>query len=170
MAINLWGVSPLYDFECLKEGSIPIVTPIDKQVLDEGNCVRATERGEEACEWVDKLTTRPLGHWVLRRHRRQPHSRQSCEATNRNVIEGRWGVASGPTITKPSSKTPIGKSRACAVKVNRLIPGRLEPKSGSRLDAESRSHAAKAKRRFQLAAEAVVLTRHTPLATGRAEL
>ena len=37
MAINLWGVSPLDEFEGLKVGSIPTVTPIDK-VLEEGNC------------------------------------------------------------------------------------------------------------------------------------
>ena len=30
--------------------------PID-QVLGEGNCVRVTERGKEACECVDKLTS-----------------------------------------------------------------------------------------------------------------
>ena len=49
MAINLWGVSPLYEFEGLKVGSIPTVTPIDK-VLEEGNCGEVTNRGEEACE------------------------------------------------------------------------------------------------------------------------
>ena len=37
MAINLWGASPLYENESLKEGSVPTVTPIDK-LLDEGNC------------------------------------------------------------------------------------------------------------------------------------
>jgi hypothetical protein len=47
MPINLWGVSPLYENESLKERSIPTVLPID-QVLDEGNCVRATKRGKEA--------------------------------------------------------------------------------------------------------------------------
>ena len=107
MPINLWGVSPLYENESLKEGSIPTVTLIDK-VLDEGNCVRATNRGKEAgC--------------------------QSCEVTDRNLIPGRYGQASGPTITKPFSFNRIGKSRACAAKVNRLIQGRLESKSGSRL-------------------------------------
>jgi len=150
--------SPLYDFECLKVGSIPTVTPIDKQVLDDGNCGRAIDRGEEACECCN-VTTNGC----------QAHSRQSCEATNRNVIQGRWVVASEPTITKPSSKTPIGKSRACAVKVNRLIAGRLHPMSGSRLYAQSRSRLVQAKRRLQLAAEAVLPIRHTPLAMGRAE-
>jgi hypothetical protein len=37
MGVNLWGESPLYENEDLKEGSIPIVTPIE-QVRDEGNC------------------------------------------------------------------------------------------------------------------------------------
>ena len=157
MAINLWGVSPLYEFECLKVGSIPTVTPIDKQVLEEGNCGEVTIRGKEACECVTRKC-------------RQSHSLQSCEVTDRNVIQGRCGEASVPTITKPFSNSRIGKSRACAVKVSRLIPGRLELVSGSRLYAESRSRTVKAKRRFQLAAEAVVLAGQIPLTAGRAEL
>ena len=142
-----------------KEGRIPTVTPIE-QVRDEGNCGEVTNRGEEACECAGKLT----------KNRRQPHSRQSCEVTDRNSIQGRCGPVSEPTITKPSSFIRIGKSRACAAKVNRLIQGELESKSGSRLDAESRSRAVKATRRFQQSAEAVVRSRHTPLANGRAEL
>jgi hypothetical protein len=63
-----------------------------------------------------------------------------------------------------------GKCGACAGKVFVLIWGELEPGSGSRLYAESRSRAAKATRRFQQSAEAVVRARHTPLADGRAEL
>ena len=156
MAINLWGVSPLYEFEGLKVGSIPTVTPIDK-VLEEGNCGEVTNRGEEACECL----VRKCHHL---------HSLQSCEVTNRNVIQGRCGQASGPIITKPFSNSHIGKSRACAVKVNRLILGRLEPKSGSRLYAQSRSLIVKTIGRFQLAAEAVVLAGHNPLTAGRAEL
>ncbi len=97
MAINLWGVSPLYEFDSLKVSSIPTVAPIDKQVLDEGNCV--FEGGEEACECAVKLTE----------NRRQPHSRQSCEVANRNVRQGRWGEASEPIITKPFSNSRIGK-------------------------------------------------------------
>lgn len=90
MAINLWGVvffwkiSPLYDFECLKVGSVPTVTPIDKQVLDEGNCVRVIDRGEEACGCAVKLTPRTCGQWASLRIRRQPHPRQNYEVTNRN--------------------------------------------------------------------------------------
>jgi len=119
------------------------VTPIVK-VLDEGNCVRATDRGKEAgC--------------------------QNCEVTDRNLIQGRFGQASEPTITKPFSFIWIGKSSACAVKVNRPIQGGLESRSGSRLYAESRSLVAKATWRLQQSAEAILLTRHNPVATGRAE-
>ena len=88
MAINLWGVSPLYEFEGLKVGSIPTVTPIDK-VLEEGNCGEVTNRGEEACECL----VRKCHHL---------HSLQSCEATNRNVIQGQrleWDTE----INKPAS-------------------------------------------------------------------
>jgi hypothetical protein len=124
MAINLWGVSPLYENESLKEGSIPTVTPIGK-ILDEGNCGRVIDRGKEACECAVKLTTGLHGVMSGQPHRRQPHSRQSCEATDRNLIQGRWGEVSEPTITKPFSFVRIGKSRACAVKVMRLIQGDL---------------------------------------------
>ena len=149
----------MYENEGLKEGSIPTVTPIDK-VLDEGNCGEVTDRGKEACECVVK----PANNM-----RRRPHSHQSCEVTNRNSIQGRWGSVSGPTITKPSSFVRIGKSRACAAKVSRLIQGELESKTGSRLQAESRSRVVKATRRFQQSAEAILRIRHTPLAIGRAE-
>jgi len=37
MAYDLWGSSPLYENENLKEDRIPPVTPID-QVRGEGNC------------------------------------------------------------------------------------------------------------------------------------
>jgi len=159
MAINLWGESPLYENESLKEGSIPTVIPIDK-VLDEGNCGRAIDRGKEACECAGKLTE----------NRRQPHSRQSCEVTNRNPIQGRYEQASEPIITKPFSFTRISKLGACAVKANRLIPGELGSESGSRLDAESRWSAAQANDRSQQSAEVIVLVRHTPLSPGRTEL
>ena len=99
MAYDLWGVSPLYENEDLKVGRIPTVTPIE-QVRDEGNCGEVTNRGEEACECVGKLT----------KNRRQPHSRQSCKVTNRNLIQGRCGQVSEPNITKPSSFIRIGKS------------------------------------------------------------
>jgi hypothetical protein len=74
--VNLWGASPLDENGCLKEGSIPNVTPIDK-VLGEGNCGRVTDRGEEA-------------------------GAQSCEATYRNAIEAeRDPEVSCPWTAKP---------------------------------------------------------------------
>jgi hypothetical protein len=120
------------------------VTPIVK-VLETCNCVRATDRGKEATS-------------------------QNCEVTDRNLIQGRYGQASGPTITKPFSFIRIGKSSACAVKVNRPIQGGLESRSGSRLHAESRSHAVEAAWRLQQSAEAIVRIRHIPVAVERAEL
>jgi hypothetical protein len=74
MACELWGESPLDENEDPEEGSIPAVTPIDK-VLDEGNCGEVTNRGKEACECAGKPTE----------NRRRPHSRQCCEATDRNL-------------------------------------------------------------------------------------
>ena len=90
MAYDLWGESPLYENEDLKLGRIPTVTAID-QVLDEGNCGEVTNRGEEACECAVKLTVKC---------RRQSHSRQTCEVTDRNSIQGRCGQVSEPNITK----------------------------------------------------------------------
>jgi len=161
MAINLWGAafspkaSPLYDFESRKESSIPPVNLIDK-ILDEGNCVRVTDRGEEASKRSIGLAT---GSDI----------RQSCEVTYRNPIQGRCEEASGPTITKPFSKLRIGKLGACAAKVNRLILGELQPESGSRLYAESRNGVTQVIPWLQQSAEVVVRTCYTPLTAGRTE-
>jgi len=43
MAFHLWGASPLYENEGLKESSIPTVTLIDK-VLGEGSTARSYHR------------------------------------------------------------------------------------------------------------------------------
>ena len=53
------------------------------------------------------------------------HSHQSCEATNRNLIQGRYVQVSQPTLRETISFGRIGKSRACAAKVSRFIQGRL---------------------------------------------
>jgi len=142
----------------LKESRIPTVSSQDK-IPDEGNCVRVTDRGKEACECVGKLT----------KNRRQSHSRQNCEATNRNPIQGRFGQASEPTITKPFSFIRIGKLGACAVKVNHLILGELMSRSGSRLDAESRRPGTQVPDRHQQSAGVMVLIRCIPATAGRTE-
>ena len=103
-------------------------------------------------------------HFVFRR---RPHLHQTCEATDRNVIHGRFGQASEPNITKPFPVDRPGKWRACAGKVCVLIRGELESGSGSRLYAESRSRGVRASWRFQQSAEAIVRTRHTPLAARK---
>ena len=125
----------------------------------EGNCGEVTNRGEEACECAGKLT----------KNRRQPHSRQSCEVTDRNSIQGRCGQVSEPNLTKPSSFIRIGKSRACAAKAIRLIQGdpshvsarptcrQAEPSSVNGVGVRGKS------------AEAVLLHRRIPTTTGRAE-
>ena len=125
-----------------------MMAPIVK-VLGEGNCGRVTDRGKEACECVRKC--RPV---VAVRS----HSHQSCEATNRNVIQGRSGQASGPNITKPFPDAPSGKWRACAAKHHVLIRGDLELGPESRLYAESQGHSVQTVRQFQKSAEAILLT------------
>jgi hypothetical protein len=158
MAYDLWGVSPLYENEDLKVGRIPTVTPID-QVPDEGNCGEVTNRGEEACECVGKLTE----------NRRQPHSRQSCEVTNRNSIQGRCGQVSEPNITKPSSFICIGKSRACAAKAIRLILGDPSDESARQLYLTGRAIIGNGAGVRRKSAEVIVLSRRNPAATGRTE-
>jgi hypothetical protein len=158
MANDLWGGSPLYENEGLKVGSIPTVTPID-QVRDEGNCGEVTSRGEEACECVGKLT----------KNRRQPHSRQSCEVTNRNPIQGRCGQVSGPSITKPSSFIRIGKSGACAAKAICLIQGDPLDVSVTQACLKAEPSPVNGGGVERKSAEVVVLSRRIPATTGRAE-
>ena len=139
-----------------------MVHPLDSmnQVRDEGNCGEVTNRGEEACECAVKLT---------HQCRRQPHSRQSCEATNRNRIQGRCGQVSGPIITKPSPFIRIGKSGACAAKVTRLIQGdppHVSVRPTCRQAEPSSVNGAGVRRK---SAEVVVLSRRIPAATGRTE-
>lgn len=77
--------------------------------------MQATVCGKEACVCVGKLTEK----------RRQPHARQSCEVTNRNLIEGRTGRASEPKGTDrlPRKRSRIGlRSRCCWTRqVNREL-------------------------------------------------
>jgi len=159
MAFYLWGVSPLYENEGLKEGSIPTVTPMDK-VLGEGN------GGSGDRPWGGSLRMRSLSRHSIRR---RPHSHQSCEATDRNSIQGRCGSVSGPTITKPSSFVRIGKSRVCAAKVERLTQGDLSNVPVSRACPKGGAAVGDCGRVRQKSAEAIVLLRRTPPTTGRAE-
>jgi len=160
MPIYLWGVSPLYENEGLKEGSVPTVTLIDKSTrrwqLREGD--QTWERSLRMCRQADN------------RFRGRPHSRQSCKATNRNLIQGRSVQVSEPIISETVSFGWIGKSSACAAKVNRIIQGRLQLESGSRACPKARGAGRKIQHRSQLAAEVVVLIRRIPATTGRTEL
>jgi hypothetical protein len=57
--------------------------------------------------------------------RRQPHSHQRREVTNRNGLQGRRGQASGHNTTKPFPDNRGGKARACATTDHALIRGGL---------------------------------------------
>ena len=122
-------------------------TPINK-ALGEGNC------GSGDRPWEGSLRMRSSSRHPV--FRRRPHLHQTCEATDRNVIQGRFGQASEPSITKPFPVDHSGKWRACAGKVHVLIRGELESGSGNRLYAESRGRSVRAVRRFQQSAEAIV--------------
>jgi len=159
MAHNLWGVSPLYKNELLLKGSIPTVI-WRSEVLGEGNC------GSGDRPWEGSLRMCSLSRHLVRR---RPHSHQSCEATDRNLIQGRRGQVSGPSITKPCSFIRVGKSRACAAKVGRLIQGGLQDVPVSRACPKGGAATGNCDRVQQQSAEAIVRIRHTPLAIGRAE-
>jgi hypothetical protein len=51
---NLWGESPLYENELPLERQYTKCKSTGKQVLDEGNCGRVTNREKEAREGVRK--------------------------------------------------------------------------------------------------------------------
>ena len=53
MGVIVWGASPLYETGNF-QGSVYQMTAFEREVRDEGNCGRATDRGEEACECVRK--------------------------------------------------------------------------------------------------------------------
>jgi hypothetical protein len=76
---------------------------------------------------------------------------------------------SGPTITKPFSFVRIGKSRACAVKVMRLIQGDLSHVPVSRACPKGGAAVGDCGRVRQKSAEGIVRIRHTPLAAERPE-
>ena len=155
----LLEASPLYENESLEEGRIPTVI-LKEQVRDEGNCGRVTDRGEEACECAVKLTLS---------FRRQPHSRRSCEVTDRNSIQGRCGQASEPNITKPSSFIRIGKSRACAAKAIRLILGDPPHVSACSIHRNAEPSSVNGVGVRRKSAEVIVLHRRIPATTGRTE-
>ena len=52
MGVILWGVSPLYETGTF--GSHYLMNRLKREVRDEGNCGRATDRGEVACEEMRK--------------------------------------------------------------------------------------------------------------------
>lgn len=132
---------------------------IMNEVRDEGNCGEVTNRGEEACEDVRKRR--------VCRCATRTSSRQSCEATNRNRIQGRRGQVSEPNITKPSSFTRAGKSGACAAKVIRLIQGDPLLGSARRACSTAERSVVNTVRVERKSAEVVVLPRHRPVPSGR---
>lgn len=160
MACDLWGASPLYENEGLLRMMVQLSIS-ENQVRDEGNCGEVTSRGEEACEDVRK---RRVCVFATR-----TSSRQSCEATNRNRIQGRCGQVSEPIIAKPSSFIRSGKSGACAAKATRLMQGGPWFVSVRRACSEAERYVVNTYRELRKSAEVVVLFRHIPLTAGRTE-
>jgi hypothetical protein len=131
------------------------------QVRDEGNCGEVTNRGKEACEDVRK---RRVCDFATR-----TSSRQSCEATNRNRIQGRSGPVSEPNITKPSSFIRSGKSGACAAKATRLIQGSPTFVSARRACSDGRAFRGQHVSRSSEVSRGHSTGRHMPVTPGRTE-
>lgn len=131
------------------------------QVRDEGNCGEVTIRGEEACEDVRKRRVCGIAT--------RTSSRQSCEATNRNRIQGRSGPVSEPNITKPSSFIRSGKSGACAAKAIRLIQGSPWFVSAQRACSKGRAIRGQHVSRTAEVSRGRSTGRHIPLTSGRTE-
>ena len=53
MGIGLWGLSPLCEIG-ISRRTVYQMTTSREQARGEGNCGRATDRGKETCEWLDK--------------------------------------------------------------------------------------------------------------------
>ena len=120
-----------------------VSTPIDR-ARGEGNCGRATDRGKEA-------------------------GAKTCEATNRNRIQGRSTQASVPCNTKPFSSRWEGKCGACAGKVHVLIRGDLPDVPGSRACPKARAVHAQATRCWAEVSRRHSTRSDTPLGRGRPE-
>ena len=116
-------------------------TPID-QVLADGNCGEATNRGEEARV-------------------------QTCGATNRNRIQGRYGQVSVPCNTKPFSSSRAGKCGARARKVHVLIRGDLSDVPVSRACPKGGAVHARATRCWAEVSRRHSTRSDTPLGRGR---
>jgi hypothetical protein len=117
------------------------VTPID-QVLADGNCGEATNRGEEARV-------------------------QTCGATNRNRIQGRSVQVSGPRTMKPFLSRQTSKCGARARKVHALIRGDLSDVPGSRACPKARAVHAQATRCWAEVSRRHSTRSDTPLGRGR---
>lgn len=99
-----------------------MVSPIDK-VRGEGNCGRATDRREEACECVDKLTNLVVVSRILtsaaRLRTETPYKAGSGRRVSTRAPTAGWSA-------KPFPDTRSGKWRACAATDHVLIRGDLQ--------------------------------------------
>ena len=141
------------------------MTPIDK-VLGEGNCGEVTDRGKEACECVRQADTElVVGRIHAKAARLRTETRYKAGGDRR--VSPRAPTAGWSA--KPSSFIRIGKSRACAVKVVRLIQGDLSHVPVSRACPKGGAAVGDCGRVRQKSAEGIVRIRHTPLAAERPE-
>jgi len=116
-----------------------MIAPIDK-VLDEGNCGRATDRGEEACEYVRKrrVCLSPPGHILVKAARLRTETSykagsarrvsttsrsrsQTTDLVNDELVRRNITLLSGETCkaTRESSFAPA--SKACLKGWNGLV-------------------------------------------------
>ena len=106
--------SPVRDWESLRRSIYQMIAPIDK-VLDEGNCGRATDRGEEACECVRKY--RPdfaVGHILTKAARLRTETSYKA-GSGRRVS----------TTSRSRSQTPVQVNGELAQRKITLLSGEV---------------------------------------------
>ncbi len=147
MGVILWGASPRYETGKLRSSFYQMTTQ-RKEVRGEGNCGRVTDRGEEACECVVKLTGVVVVSHILTsaaRLRTEPSykaggarrvslsSRSRSQTTtqvNDELAQRQITLLSGEICTAPRSKACL-KARNGLVQIS---PGCAEVSSGRSTD------------------------------------
>ena len=155
-ACLLWGESPLYETGNFR-GSVYQMTTAEREVLDEGNCGRVTDRGEEACEDVRKrwVCRSPPRHLLVKPARRRTETSyeagsirrarttcrsrlQSSELVNDALVRGSITFLSGELCTAWPRPCVAPASKACLKPWNgpaKASPGGAELSRGHCTDS-----------------------------------
>jgi hypothetical protein len=138
----LWGESPLYETGNFQVSAYQMIDR-ERKVRDEGNCGRATDRGEEACDRVRKrrVCSSPPGHDLVKaaRLRTETSSKagpvrracpsvrsrpQSTDQVNGELVQRNITLLSGELCTAWPRPGVAPTIRACPKPWNALAKAR----------------------------------------------